>query len=570
MSTKSSKEIILKMKQFSTAKDIKMAKVKIDMDIYLLNSIIAFIYKDSVLRTRKRLSNINKLFKSLDHTPFENKPEQNARVWIIEKTLKCRLDDRMEEPSIIKATLIEDSECEGLKRTLIDKIDDLKIGYEESKKLIEKIDDMIQFGYVVTIKELAFEILSYIDDDDYKTFKEINDILYQFGVAIVNIRRNNDSLNNDETFTLKDELFESVVTDAVQKLRDKMKILRTGITRLNTFLAPGYLAKRLYMYLAFPGGGKSQILLKSALDIKRYNKVQPKNPENNPAVLYITMENSIEETIERIFNMTVSSEDIRNYTPKQVIKKLREGGALRLTDEDNINIIIKYYPNKSIDTSDLYRIISDLEDDGDEVIALILDYVKRIRPTDKAKDEKEELKNITNELKNLATYYDIPVITAQQLNRTSASVVDAAIQNKKEDVAKLIGRDGVASAWEIIENSDFVCILNQEIKTDTNQLYMTFKLLKRRYRSTDEDESLRRLDYFNHPYEIGNDIRLIDDINLNKPVSVALLGNNLVGAEQQKRGQKNAVKRQSEEEYNEPMEDSLEFEPFSTTKTVYY
>lgn len=449
MSTKSSKEIILKMKQFSTAKDIKMAKVKIDMDIYLLNSIIAFIYKDSVLRTRKRLSNINKLFKSLDHAPFENKPEQNARVWIIEKTLKCRLDDRMEEPSIIKATLIEDSECEGLKRTLIDKIDDLKIGYEESKKLIEKIDDMIQFGYVVTVKELAFEILSYIDDDDYKTFKEINDILYQFGVAIVNIRRNNDSLNNDETFTLKDELFESVVTDAVQKLRDKMKILRTGITRLNTFLAPGYLAKRLYMYLAFPGGGKSQILLKSALDIKRYNKVQPKNPENNPAVLYITMENSIEETIERIFNMTVSSEDIRNYTPKQVIKKLREGGALRLTEEDNINIIIKYYPNKSIDTSDLYRIISDLEDDGDEVIALILDYVKRIRPTDKAKDEKEELKNITNELKNLATYYDIPVITAQQLNRTSASVVDAAIQNKKEDVAKLIGRDGVASAWEI-------------------------------------------------------------------------------------------------------------------------
>ena len=203
------------------------------------------------------------------------------------------------------------------------------------------------------------------------------------------------------------------------------------------------------MYLAFPGGGKSQILLKSALDIKKYNKVQPKNPENNPAVLYITMENSIEETIERIFNMTVSSEDIRNYTPKQVIKKLREGGALRLTDEDNINIIIKYYPNKSIDTSDLYRIISDLEDDGDEVIALILDYVKRIRPADKAKDEKEELKNITNELKNLATYYDIPVITAQQLNRTSASVVDAAIQNKKEDVAKLIGRDGVASAWEI-------------------------------------------------------------------------------------------------------------------------
>ena len=33
-------------------------------------------------------------------------------------------------------------------------------------------------------------------------------------------------------------------------------------------------------------------------------------------------------------------------------------------------------------------------------------------------------------------------ITAQQLNRVAASVVDAAIQAKKEDVTRLVGRDG--------------------------------------------------------------------------------------------------------------------------------
>ena len=82
---------------------------------------------------------------------------------------------------------------------------------------------------------------------------------------------------------------------------------------------------------------------------------------------------------------------------------------LKLTDDNNIDIIIKYYPNRSIDTNDLYGIINDLNDDGKEVIALILDYVKRIKPSERASSEKEELKNITNELKNLATYYDIPV-----------------------------------------------------------------------------------------------------------------------------------------------------------------
>jgi hypothetical protein len=38
-------------------------------------------------------------------------------------------------------------------------------------------------------------------------------------------------------------------------------------------------------------------------------------------------------------------------------------------------------------------------------------------------------------------------------------------------------------------------------------------MLKRRYRSASDDEHLRRLDYFNQPFVIGNDIKLIDDID---------------------------------------------------------
>ena len=121
------------------------------------------------------------------------------------------------------------------------------------------------------------------------------------------------------------------------------------------------------------------------------------------------MENSIEETVERIFNMTASNDDIRNFTQRQVIKKLKTEGGLTLTDKNNIDIIIRYYDNRSIDTNDLYGIIQDLDDEGIEVVTLILDYLKRIRPAEKGASEKEELKNITNELKSLANYFDIPV-----------------------------------------------------------------------------------------------------------------------------------------------------------------
>ena len=95
---------------------------------------------------------------------------------------------------------------------------------------------------------------------------------------------------------------------------------------------------------------------------------------------------------------------------------------------------------------------------------LILSTEIRIRPAEAARDEKTELKNITNELKELAKFFDIPVITAQQLNRNGAAVVAAALQANKEDVTRLVGRDAVAGAWEIIENSDWVRIVNRVSK----------------------------------------------------------------------------------------------------------
>ena len=93
-------------------------------------------------------------------------------------------------------------------------------------------------------------------------------------------------------------------------------------------------------------------------------------------------------------------------------------------------------------------------------ITLIVDYLKRLRPAERAASEKEELKNITNELKELAKFFDIPVISAQQLNRTGASVVDAALQAKKEDVTRLVGRDAIAGAWEINLWSHYIVIYN--------------------------------------------------------------------------------------------------------------
>ena len=553
--------------------ELRASKLPIRIDITTLDMTIQFLYKEGALRTRKALTNIDKLFKSLDLTIYTEKDvELTNRIWIIERTLDGLLREGLVQEEFVKNYCKLDSECDDYKASILDQLTSAKrqINYDESKYLLKQIDERLAFGYTVTLKHIVQELFSLLDESDPRSYRQLQDDLYQIANSIINIKRRTNSLGADQTFSLQEDVFETVLFDSMKKLNNRNRIFITGIRHLNTFLAPGYMSGRLYTYLAFPGGGKSQILLKTAWDIKKYNGgIECKNPDHRPAVLMITMENSIEETVERIFNMVSSDDDIRNYSPKQVKKMLKRDG-LTITDKDNIDIIIKYYPNRSIDTNDLYGIIQDLDDEGVEVVALILDYLKRIKPAEKGQNEKEELKNITNELKDLATYWDIPVISAQQLNRTASAIVDAAIQAKKSDVTKLVGRDGVAGAWEIIENSDVVIIINREKKLGSDEVYMTFKLLKRRYRSSDNDDKLRELEYFNHPYAKGSTIRLVDDVELEESISLTSLSSEFVALENTKRGKKNAMEREQIREDSD--DDTLEistFEQFDMNKQVY-
>lgn len=559
---------LLKVKDSNS---IKLMKLKIKFNLNTLNMVLAFIYKESVLRTRKTLRNIYKLFTNLDESLYNDNMALMSRIWVIKQTLYAKLSEGIESNDALIMYCLDSIECDEVKKEVIESIKDLKISHDESKYLIKSIDDALEFGYTITVKDIMLELLNQIDDEEFKSYKMLADDLHQIAAMIINIQRSNSSLGSDQTFSLVEDVFDNVLIEAVQKLKDRNRIFITGIRRLNTILSPGFMSKRLYLFLAFPGKGKSMLLLYAALSIRRYNKIQTKDPDKRPAILFLTLENDIAETIERIYNMSVDNDDIRNYTPKQIKNRLRKEGHLGLSESNNIDIIIKEYKNRELDTNDLYTIINDLSDDGVETIALIVDYIKRIRPSERADgDEKKELKNISNELKEIAKFYDLPVITAQQLNRSSATVVDSALQANKEDVTKLVGRDGISGAWELLENCDFACVINPEMQVETGKNFMTFKMLKRRYKSTEDDINLRRMDYFNQPFEEGNDIKLIEDIDLPKSVALESLSTKFSPMQDDnKRGELNVIDREEKKEKKKKNKDyisvdtDIEFEPFN-------
>ena len=199
---------------------------------------------------------------------------------------------------------------------------------------------------------------------------------------------------------------------------------------------------------------------------------------------------------------------------------MRDSGGLTLDDGDT-DIVMQYYNNFEISTGDIYNIVDDLEDNNREVIAVVVDYIKRIRSISPTIDERIRLANVSNELKDLSVNLKIPVITAQQINRAGNMALDNASETGKEDLARFLGRGNIAQCWDIIENSDWCGILNIEVEKSSNIKYLTVKEIKKRYKS------MTNITYFNQPFVDVDSIQMVEDVGWSTPAGKISLATNL-------------------------------------------
>ena len=473
-----------RMKYNSRGHTVNKSNVKLNMNFNISTLEIMASYSVSENRNirRSQLMQMRNLFAMLDENLYIVDHNKNKYFNFIIKALEGRLEKNIKDSDIldkfINGGFIED-DSENSEEQI--HISQLKIlSNPEVEWVSSTISESLKYSYINNDMNELYELLVKFRASDYSSRGEIVRLIEDEIVKVNNLFRKAKSEQSHEvTFSLKDGIFEDSMREIHENVTNPSCRLYTGMQGFNELIGGAFETTRVYMLLGLAGAGKSFSLLNIAKQLKTNNKhYRPKDPTKIPVIVYLTMENTVQETVARLFEIT-TGQDMRKVDTETAIKMFKKDGEMYIADDNPIDIIVKFVPNRSVDTSYLYTLAEDLEDEGYEMICLIQDHVKRIRSIERTPDIRIELGNVINEFKTFAMLKDCVVITNGHLNREAAKSIDDGNRTNKGDLIRMIGRANISESMLMIDNLDVGIIIQQEYDEKGNR-YMGFKRIKER------------------------------------------------------------------------------------------
>ena len=450
--------------------------IDINLDMRTLDIMCRALVTDTQIIRRGQLINLRNLIYLLNPSIYENDIEKREKIIFIKKGIEARLDYNLTSPHMIL------SHINGSIIDTVNLSDYQDLSSAEINWMNNMVSEALKYTHVYNNVDKLIDICTKIRSKDYTSKSEV---VSEFERTINNIqndfRRAKNETQTESVFSLQDGYFEDTMYDTYNTLNSPRRKLVTGMQGMNELLGGGFENGRCYVYFGLPGEGKSTIILNMIYQIKKYNRdYKTKDPTKRPCIVLLTMENTVTESVERLFGMATGRSSMTDYEPENVIKMLRDEGELYLNDSSPIDIIIKFKPSNSVDTSYLYTLTEDLEDQGLEVIALFQDYIGRIRSTERLQDTRLEYGMIVDEFKTFAEIKDIPIITVAQLNRDASKHIDEGRKASKSDLVRLIGRSNISESMLILNNIDAGFLIAPET-TGTNERFLGVQRIKIRY-----------------------------------------------------------------------------------------
>lgn len=279
-------------------------RLDINLDLRTLDIMCKSLVTDNQGIRRGHLVNLRNLIYLINSENYVNDAEKSKRVSFIKKGIEARLDFNLSDPYMIMTHVYG-----GILDSDIVDLDEFKgLTSAELSWMNNMVSEALKFSHVYNNVDVMLDICTRLKSSDYGSKAAI---VKEFEVAINNIQNEfRRSKNEDQTeaiFSLREGYFEDAMYDTYNTLSSPRRKLVTGMQGMNELLGGGFENGRCYVYFGLPGEGKSSVILNMIYQIKKYNKdYKTKDPTKRPCVVLLTMENTVTETIERLFGMATT------------------------------------------------------------------------------------------------------------------------------------------------------------------------------------------------------------------------------------------------------------------------
>lgn len=504
-------------------------RFKFDIGEHALILMALAFLSSNVSATHRLHTKMLEFLESLDEELYGDNQDILWRITLARSIGRALLKSGARSLPAIEARVLEDTEWSDFHASFFESYRNdtghmgagCMLGNEISDEDVQFIDSYVstrlRFSYLWSTRNFFREIADRIDASDMGEISVFSDRVVSMMERVVARARHSKALlaQEGQDFATGETTFEAAIRATHMARNKPQSQVRTGVRMLNDMLGGGYEGSRVYVHFGRSGDWKSGMLCAAAFWAcdRRFNpRYVTKDPTRKPAVLFVTMENDLFDTIERMVSFALGANvQLRGANVEEIVRSME-----RAFTSDTCRFIFKYRQSRSISTADLESLIHDEYLRGHEVVMVVQDYIKRIKPVEQFKEARHlELGAVVDDFSGLAKRHNIPVVTGMQLNREAYAKFEAAIKSGRTDAVKELGASNAGESINVFENADVVIFQGRIPVESTGGMYLTVRRAKMRGKRPEGS------DFFAQPYEIGpdgvlNEMRLVEDAHLSQ------------------------------------------------------
>lgn len=300
------------------------------------------------------------------------------------------------------------------------------------------------------IEDMVMDLSKIISEDSTDDILEkYEKIIQKEYIAIIDDYKRSNADENEIIISTGNDKNEKEIVDEITHLselsRNKKKV-SSGYEVMDSTLGSGFEAGRVYIFGGKPGLGKSALLLNFLVNYGSAISKLKRDRNKNKAIVYITLENDMVETSERLIRITTKYQ----YSLKSISNDEIINISSALMSKFTKVIYIKYLYPYTTSTTDLFMYLDKVNQEY-EIDAIYVDYLNLISSSEKTiknkkLEKRHELGMVTAESKVISKRFGCPIIIPTQLNTSGYDTIPPTMKNIDE-------------SRQVAQNADFVGLL---------------------------------------------------------------------------------------------------------------